>query len=89
MRSQNGQILTKNLDFRAHLSNSGGENTPKSGPFRSKNNAQILPKQLQNNFEKVQKMTFSTPKMVKIEVSKWSNFDQKSQFSRTLINLLS
>ena len=89
MRSQNGQILTKNLDFRGHLLNSGGENTPKSGPFRSKNNALILPKQLQNNLEKVQKMTFSTPKMVKIEVSKWSNFDKKFRFSRSIINLSS
>ena len=63
--SQNGQISTKNLNFRGHLSNSGAENTPKSGPLRSKNNALILPKQLQNNFEKVQKMTFLTPKCQK------------------------
>ena len=82
MRSQNGQILTKNLDFRGHLLNSGAENRLKSGSFKSKNIALILAKQLQNNFEKVKKMTFSTPKMVKIEVSKWSNFDQKSRFSR-------
>ena len=83
------QILTKNLDFRGHLSNSGAEHTPKSGSFKSKNIALILAKQLQNNLEKVQKMTFSTPKMVKNEVLKWPNFDQKSRFSRSFINLSS
>ena len=40
-------------------------NAPKSGPFKYKNKAQTLPKQVQNNFEKVQKSTFLTPKMVK------------------------
>ena len=89
MRSQKSKILTKKLDIRSLFSNSGAKNTPKSGPSMCKNNALILPKQLQNNFEKVQKMTFSKPKMVKIDVSKWSNFDQKSQFSRSFINLLS
>ena len=59
-----GQILTKNLDFRGHLSTFRAENTPKSGPSKSKNNAQTLLKLLQNNFEKVQKSTFLTPKMV-------------------------
>ena len=39
--------------------------TTKSGPFKVENNAQTLPKQLQNNCEKVQKMTFFSPKMVK------------------------
>ena len=41
------------------------------------NNALTLPKQLWNNFEKVQKMTFSTPKMVKNDpsnLSNWENF---------------
>ena len=55
-----GQILTKNLDFRGHLSTFRAENTPKSGPSKSKNNAQTLLKLLQNNFEKVQKTTFLT-----------------------------
>ena len=48
--------------------------TTKSGPFKVENNAQTLPKQLQNNFEKIQKMTFSTTKMVKNDTSnqpKW------------------
>ena len=62
-----GQILTKNLDFRGHLSTFRAENTPKSGPSKSKINAQTLLKLLQNNFEKVQKSTFLTPKMVKTQ----------------------
>ena len=54
-----------------------GSNITKSGPFKVENNAQTLPKQLQTNFEKVQKMTFSTPKVVKNDPSnlpKWANF---------------
>ena len=50
-----GQILTKYLDFRGHLSTFRAENTPKNGPFKSKNNAQTLLKLLQDNFEEVQK----------------------------------
>ena len=74
------KILTKNLDFWGHLSAFRAENTSKSGPFKVKNNAQTLPKQLQNNFEKVQKMTFSTPKMAKNDPSKrskWAFFSPK------------
>ena len=37
----------------------------KSKPFKAKNNAQKLPKLFQNNFEKVEKTAFLTPKMVK------------------------
>ena len=50
-----------------------------SGPFKTKN-AQTLPKQLWNNFEKVEQTTFLNPKMVKNEPSKpqkWANFWQK------------
>ena len=52
-------------------------NTTKSRPLKVKNNAQTLPKQLQNNFEKVQKATFLNPKMVKNDPSKlpkWAIF---------------
>ena len=59
------KFLTENFDFRGHLSTFGAENKPKSRPLKVKNNAQTLPKQLQNNFEKVQKTTFLTPKMAK------------------------
>ena len=52
-----------------YLTTFRGINAPKSGPFKYENNAQTLPKQLQNNFEKVQKSTFLTPKMVKNEPS--------------------
>ena len=34
--------------------------------FKVENNAQILPRQLQNNFEKVQKTTVSIPKIARI-----------------------
>ena len=44
--------------------------TTKSGPIKVENNAQRLPKQLKNNFEKVKRMTFSTLKMVKNDPSK-------------------
>ena len=53
------------------------ENTLKSWLFEVKNNAQTLTKQLQNNFEKVQKTTFLTPKIVKNDPSnppKWAYF---------------
>ena len=52
-----------------HMSNSGAEKIPKSWPSKSKNNALTNPEQLQNNFPKVQKTTFLTPKMVKTWVS--------------------
>ena len=44
-------------------------NEPKSGPFKYENNTQTLPKQLQNNFEKGQKMTFLALEMTKITIS--------------------
>ena len=71
------QILNENLNFQGHLSTFRAENTPKSGPFKVENNALTLPNQLQNNFEKVEKTTFSTPKMVKNDPSKlpkWAKF---------------
>ena len=84
------KILTQNLDFRGHLSNLRAENIPKSGPCKVENNALTLPKQLQNNFEKVQKMTFSTPKMVKNDPQNGQNaqiFEQKSHFSASFMEL--
>ena len=69
MTLSEGQNLTKNLDFLTHIWTFGAENTTKSGTFKAKNNAQTLPEQLQNNFEKVEKTTFLTPKMVKTRVS--------------------
>ena len=65
-----GHILTQNLNYRGHLWTFEAENTPKSGSFKVENNAQTLLKQLQNTFEKVQKMTFWTPKRVKNDPSK-------------------
>ena len=59
-------FLTQNLDFRGHLSTFRPEKTPKSRPSKAKNNAQKIPKELQNNFEirppKWPKMTLSNVK---------------------------
>ena len=44
-------------------------NAPKSGPFKYENNAETLPKQLQNNFEKGQKITFLALELAKITFS--------------------
>ena len=53
-----------------YLTTFRGINAPKSGPFKYENNAQTLPKQLQNNFEKGQKMTFLALEMAKITISR-------------------
>ena len=53
------------------------KNTTKSGPLNAEKDAQALPKQVCNNFEKVQKTTFFTSKLPKMtpQISqKWSNF---------------
>ena len=55
--------LTKNLEYRGYLLTFGVEIKRKSASFKTKTNGQTLPKQPQNNFEKVQKTTFSTPKI--------------------------
>ena len=65
------KYLTVKYNFRGHLSTFGVENKTKSGPFMVKNNAQTLRKQLQNNFEKVQKTSFLIPKIPKTRVSTW------------------
>ena len=56
------KFLTKNFDFRGHLSTFQAENKPKNRSFNVQNNVYTLPKQLQKNFEKVQNTTFWTPK---------------------------
>ena len=63
------QILTNNFNFRGHISTFQAKNTHKGGSFKAKNNAQIASEHLQNNFQKVQKMTFLAPKMVKMALS--------------------
>ena len=57
--------LTKNLDFPSHLETFWAENNPKNRLYKFKNNAQKFPKQMQNNFEKVQKITFRPSKLPK------------------------
>ena len=66
-------FLNNNFDFWGHLPTFRAENIPKSRPFKVKNNSQKLPKQLQKLFEKVQKTTFSIPKIAKTRVSTWQN----------------
>ena len=39
MTLSEGQILTKNFDFRGHISTFRAENTAKSGHFKAENNA--------------------------------------------------
>ena len=41
-----------------YLTTFRGINAPKSGPFKYENNAQTLPKQLENNCKKASKKTF-------------------------------
>ena len=55
---QNEQILIENLNFRGHLSTFRAENIHNRWPFQAKNNAQTFSKEVQNNFEKFQKITF-------------------------------
>ena len=59
------QVLTENLNFNTNLSTFTAKNIPKGRPFKDENNYQKLLTQLLYNFEKVQKMTFSTPNMDK------------------------
>ena len=65
------KFLIQTFDFGGHLSTYRAENTPKSRPLKVETNAQILPIQPLNNFEKVQKTTFLTPKMAKSRMSIW------------------
>ena len=72
--------MTLNLDFRGHIATFRAENTPKSGPFKAKNNAQTTSEQLQTNFQKVKKTYFLAPKLVKSRIpilKKWRKFHPK------------
>ena len=61
-----GQILTEIFDFLLRWWTTWAESTLKSEPFNTENKAQTLSKQVQKNFEKVEKSIFLTTKMVKI-----------------------
>ena len=63
------KFSTENLDFVDHLSTYRAKNTSISGPFKAQNDAQTTFKQLQTNFQNVQKTTFLGPKMVKMTLS--------------------
>ena len=64
------QKMCRNFYFTGHLSTLVAKNTIKSRHFRSKNNAQILLKQVRN-FQKFHSRTFLTPKVVKYVTLKW------------------
>ena len=49
---------TPQNDFRDHLSTFRTENTTKRRPFKAESNARTFPKQLYNNFEKVEETIF-------------------------------
>ena len=66
---QNEQILDRKLRFFGPFTTFGAENTAKSRPCNADINAQTLPKQLQNNLEKLQKTSFSTANMTKTRPS--------------------
>ena len=70
---------SKNFNFWGHLFTSGDENTPKIRPFKFKDNAQRLPKQLENNFEIAQNAIFRPPKLSNITLSKVKNESTVSQ----------
>ena len=80
MTLSEGQILTQNFDFRGHISTFRAENTAKSGHFKAENNAQTTSEHLQNNFQKPQKTTFLTLKMVKMTLSEGQILTQKFDF---------
>ena len=69
MTPSEGYNLTKNFDFRGHLSTFRAKNTPKIWPFKAKNNVHTTSEQRQINFQKVPKTTFLAPKMVKMTLS--------------------
>ena len=69
MTLSEGQILRNIFDFRGQISTFRAKNTHKSGSFKAENNAYPTSEHLQNNFQKVQKTTFLTPKMVKMTLS--------------------
>ena len=81
MTLSEGQILTQNFDFRGHISTFRAENTPKNESFKAKNNAQTTSEHPKNNFQKVQRTTFLTLKMVKTTLSAGQILTQKFEFN--------
>ena len=73
--------MTQNFDFRGHISTFRAENTAKRGHFKAENNAQTTSEHLQNNFQKPQKKTFLTLKMVKMTFSEGQNLIKNFDFT--------
>ncbi|MEL6606589.1 MAG: hypothetical protein AAFP20_25715, partial [Cyanobacteria bacterium J06614_10] len=53
------------------------KNTPKSGPYKTKNNAQTTSEQLQTNFQKFQKTVFCDPENGQNDPLRGPNFEPK------------
>ena len=81
--------IDKKLKFPPYILTFSDKNTPKSGPFKYENNAQILPKHCQNSFEKSQNITFLVQEAGNGQNYhlRGSNFDHKSPFSGFFISL--
>ena len=80
MNLSEGQNLTLNSDLRGYLSTFQAANTFKTAPFRTRNNAQLTSKQLQNNIQKVEKTGFLTLEMVKMTISKGHKLNLKIRY---------
>ena len=70
MAPSEGQNLTLHF-FRGHISTFRTEKTSNSRVFTPKSNAKTTFDKLKNNFEKTKKMSFLSPKMIKILMSCW------------------
>ena len=69
--------MTYSLDFRGHISTFQAKDTSESWAFNAKNDAQTTSKQLQTNFQKVQKTGFLAAKMVKMTPLRGPNLNVK------------
>ena len=72
---ENGQ--NEKFNFGDHISTFRAKNTPKSGPYKTKNNAQTTSEQLQTNFQKFQKTVFCDPENGQNDPLRGPNFEPK------------
>ena len=71
------KFSTEIFNFSGHISTLRAENTPKSRTLKDENNSKTLPKQLQNNFEKLHNRLFRPPKLSKMTPQNDQNFRPK------------
>ena len=70
---ENGQ--NEKFNFGDHISTFRAKNTPKSGPYKTKNNAKTTSEQLQTNFQKPLKTGFLSLKMVETTLVEGQNLN--------------